>query len=90
VPRRLEANPSRREKSNVRLSMEKDYLILKRFGFAPVNRPCGRLDGYGGWWFWRHRHQQLGSYLGRTRGEPAWTCRPAEEAGRALLLAPKL
>jgi hypothetical protein len=39
--------------------------------FALSNSPCGRLAGYGGWWFWRHRHQQLGSYLVRIRSELA-------------------
>jgi hypothetical protein len=34
-------------------------------GDSSVNSPCGKLDGYGGWWFWRRRHHQLGSYLGR-------------------------
>jgi hypothetical protein len=38
---------------------------------SPCGRPCGKLDGYGEWWFWRHTHQQLGSYLGRTRTELA-------------------
>ena len=35
------------------------------------NSPCGKLDGYGGWWFWRRRHQQHGSYRGRIRSELA-------------------
>src|SRR5262249_34729343 len=37
-PRRSEANPSRRAKSNVRLSDGEDYLILKR---ASASRPSG-------------------------------------------------
>jgi hypothetical protein len=41
----------------------------RQFGCA--NSPCGRPGGYGGWWFWPHRHQQLVSYLGRIRSELA-------------------
>ena len=40
-------------------------------GTGLLSSPCGKLDGYGGWWFWRRRHQQHGSYLGRIRGELA-------------------
>jgi len=32
---------------------------------------CGRLGGYGGWWFWPRRHHQLVSYQGRMRSELA-------------------
>jgi len=57
-------------------------------------RPCGTLygpfGGYDGWWFWRRRHHQLGSYLGRIPSELAWSCRPAEEVALALLLVPNL
>jgi hypothetical protein len=35
------------------------------------NSPCGTLDGYGGWWFWRRRRHQLASYLGRIQDELA-------------------
>ena len=32
---------------------------------------CGPFGGYDGWWFWRRRHHQLGSYLGRIPSELA-------------------
>ena len=41
LPRRSEPNPSPHEKSNVRTSMEKDYLILKR---ASASRPSGEWN----------------------------------------------
>src|SRR5262249_57492530 len=71
----------------VRFVMDRTPVVLSN---SPCGRPGGRLAGYGGWWFWRRRHHQLGSYLGRIRSEPALACRPAEELGRALLLSPKL
>src|SRR5215467_13766985 len=42
---------------------------------ALSTHPCGTLygpfGGYDGWWFWRRRHHQLGSYLGRIPSELA-------------------
>ena len=32
-----------------------------------IERSCGRLGGYAGWWFWLRSGQQRVSYLGRIR-----------------------
>ena len=40
-------------------------------GTGLLSSPCDKPCGYGGWWFWRRRHQQHGSYLGRIRSELA-------------------
>jgi hypothetical protein len=54
------------------------FFVTTEDGSSPENRivsclssPCDKPCGYGGWWFWRRRHQQHGSYLGRIRSELA-------------------
>jgi hypothetical protein len=36
-----------------------------------LSSPCGTLAGHDERWFWRRKHHQLGSYLGRSQSELA-------------------